>query len=172
MSHATKYPHERHRHHPPTPMLPSPETRACGFVRRSKDPVKMTHAEMALVERGLGAKRAHAKSQSVTMMEQVCVRTWAQRRSRCAHACAGVGRAHPLASRRDTELIVGLCMHESNQPRPGVAPGDPQHEAEGWTWCPRGRDMIRQSKDPSPALPGDGSTSHASNTTSSLTTSK
>ena len=36
-----------------------------------------------------------------------------------------------------TELIAGLCKRESNQPRPGVAPGDPQHEAEGWTWCPR-----------------------------------
>ena len=31
------------------------------------------------------------------------------------------------------ELIVDLCKRESNQPRPGVAPGDPQHEAEGWT---------------------------------------
>ena len=39
-----------------------------------------------------------------------------------------------------TEVIGGLCKHESNQPRPGVAPGDPQHEAEGWTWCPRGRE--------------------------------
>ena len=25
-----------------------------------------------------------------------------------------------------TELIVGLCKRESNQPRPGVAPGCPQ----------------------------------------------
>ena len=28
-----------------------------GFVRESKDPAKMTHAKMALVERGLGAKQ-------------------------------------------------------------------------------------------------------------------
>ena len=58
-----------------------------------------------------------------------------------------------------TELIVGLCRRESNQPRPGVAPGDPQHEAEGWTWCPRGREnaddavtrpsvFVRESKHP------------------------
>ena len=26
------------------------------------------------------------------------------------------------------------------QPRTGVEPGDPQHEAEGWTRCPRGRE--------------------------------
>ena len=31
-------------------------------VRINKDPAKMTHAKMDLVERGLGAKRAHAKS--------------------------------------------------------------------------------------------------------------
>ena len=35
-----------------------------GFVRGKKDPAKMTHAKMDLVERGLGAKRARAKSQS------------------------------------------------------------------------------------------------------------
>ena len=37
---------------------------AHGFVRRNKDPAKMTHTKMAPVKRGLGAKRAHAKSQS------------------------------------------------------------------------------------------------------------
>ena len=42
-----------------------------------------------------------------------------------------------------TELIVGLCKRESNQPRPGVEPGDPQHKAEGWTQCPRGREHMR-----------------------------
>ena len=46
----------------------------CGYatwslphIGRLEDPVKMTHAEMALVERGLGAKRAHAKSQSAVL---------------------------------------------------------------------------------------------------------
>ena len=39
------------------------------------------------------------------------------------------------------ELIVGLCKRESNQPRPGVAPGDPQHEAEGWTSSSRAESM-------------------------------
>ena len=38
------------------------------IVRRYKDPAKMTDAKMVLVERGLGAKRAHAKSQLVKMM--------------------------------------------------------------------------------------------------------
>ena len=58
------------------------------------------------------------------------------------------------------ELIVDLCKRESNQPRPGVEPGDPQHKAEGWTQCPRGREhaqrrsysrpslFVRESKDP------------------------
>ena len=67
-------------------------------------------------------------------------------------------QAYPLVA-SVTELIVGLCRRESNQPRPGVAPGDPQHEAEGWTWCPRGREsaddaatrpsvFVRESADP------------------------
>ena len=34
------------------------------IVRRKEDLAKMTHAGMALVERGLGAKQAHAKSRS------------------------------------------------------------------------------------------------------------
>ena len=43
------------------------------LYREIKDPAKMTNAKIDLVERGLGAKRAHAKSQSVMMMERVCV---------------------------------------------------------------------------------------------------
>ena len=35
------------------------------------------------------------------------------------------GAAH-LVVASVTELIVGLCKRESNQPRPGVAPGCPQ----------------------------------------------
>ena len=35
------------------------------------------------------------------------------------------GAAHPVVA-SVTELIVGLCKRESNQPRPGVAPGCPQ----------------------------------------------
>ena len=77
----------------------------------------------------------------------MCVRTWAEAQQVCERMC-----------RRGTErtlsrLVVGLCMHESNQPRPGVAPGDPQHEAEGWTWCPRGlreyaQQVLLYGKDP------------------------
>jgi hypothetical protein len=48
-----------------------------------------------------------------------------------------------------TELIVGQCKRESNQPRPGVAPGDPQHEAEGWTLCPRGREHAQRCSESS-----------------------
>jgi hypothetical protein len=82
----------------------------------------------------------------------VCVRTWAEAQQVCERMC-----------RRGTErtlsrLVVGLCMHESNQPRPGVAPGDPQHEAEGWTSssgaesmrsdaATRASDFVRQSQD-------------------------
>ena len=40
-----------------------------------------------------------------------------------------------------------LCTPESRtQPRTGVEPGDPQHEAEGWTRCPRGRENAGRSK--------------------------
>ena len=64
------------------------------------------------------------------MMERVCA--WAEV-VRCVHArVQACGAAHPVVA-SVTELIVGLCKRESNQPRPGVAPGDPQHEAEGWT---------------------------------------
>ena len=67
-------------------------------------------------------------------------------------------QAYPLVA-SVTELIVDLPERESNQPRPGVAPGDPQHEAEGWTWCPQGREsaddaatrpsvFVRESEDP------------------------
>ena len=45
-----------------------------------------------------------------------------------------------------TEVIVGLCKRESNQPRPGVAPGCPQHEAEGSTWCLRGSECMRSEQ--------------------------
>ena len=77
----------------------------------------------------------------------------------CVQACSA---AHPLSlapTAAVTGLLVGLCMRESNQPRPGVEPGGPQHEAEGWTLCPRSREhahdaasrlslFVRERKDP------------------------
>ena len=45
-------------------MNPRDRARTSAFVRGNKDPTKMTYAEMVLVKRGLGAKRAHANSQS------------------------------------------------------------------------------------------------------------
>ena len=55
---------------------PSTESCARRFVWGNKDHAKMTHAKTAPVKRGLGAKRAHTKSQSVKMMVgRVCV--WA-----------------------------------------------------------------------------------------------
>ena len=72
------------------------------LYREIKDPAKMTNAKIDLVERGLGAKRAHAKSQSVMMMMGwLCVRAGAL--GVCVHTC---GAAHPLAPRRGTELVV------------------------------------------------------------------
>jgi len=45
---------------------------------------------------------------------------------RCVHArMQACGAAHPVVA-FVAELIVGLCKRESNQPRPGVAPGCPQ----------------------------------------------
>ena len=46
---------------------------ASGSVRQNKDPAITTHAKLALVERGLGAKRAHAKSQSQYVDNGMCV---------------------------------------------------------------------------------------------------
>ena len=40
------------------------------IIRAKKDPAKITHAKMAFVERGLGAKQAHAESPSVKGREQ------------------------------------------------------------------------------------------------------
>ena len=92
----------------------------------------MTYAKIVPVKRGLSAKRAHANSSSMMLMfimERACV--WAE--VMCMRACSA---AHPLSLASTdavTRLIVGLYMRESNQPRPGVAPGDPQHKAVGWT---------------------------------------
>ena len=62
----------------------------------------MTNAKIDLVERDLGAKRAHAKSQSAKMMMGwLCVRAGAL--GVCVHTC---GAAHPLAPRRGKELVV------------------------------------------------------------------
>jgi len=44
--------------------------RARIFVLGNEDPAKMTHAEMALVQRGLGTKQAHTKSQSAVLAWQ------------------------------------------------------------------------------------------------------
>ena len=57
---------------------------------------------------------------------------------RCVHArVQAYGAVHPVVA-SVTELIVGLRKRESNQPRSGVAPGCPQHKAEGSTLCLRG----------------------------------
>ena len=106
---------------------PNRESCACRFVRAKKDPAKITHAKMALVERGLGAKRAHAKSQSVMMMMGwLCVRAGAL--GVCVHTC---GAAHPLAPRRGTELVVARparagfehsLARELNPATPGMRP--------------------------------------------------
>ena len=43
------------------------ESCARRFVRAKKDHAKMTHAKVAPVKRDLGAKQAHAKSQSAVL---------------------------------------------------------------------------------------------------------
>ena len=54
---------------------------ASAFVRANKDPVKTTHAKMALTERGLGAKRAHTKSRSLELRKGGDLGTARQRRA-------------------------------------------------------------------------------------------
>ena len=51
-------------------------------------------------------------------------------------------KAHRRTSRRYARrlaAVASLRERDSSAPRPGFEPGDPQHEAEGWTQCPRGR---------------------------------
>ena len=97
---------------------------------------------MALVKRALGAKQAHAKN-TVSKVEDAALKAMVRvTLMRYEGLGFNVPNAYPLVA-SVAELMVGLCMRESNQPRPGVAPGDPQHEAEGWTLCPRGRQSMR-----------------------------
>ena len=71
-----------------------------GFVRESKDPAEMTHAKMALVERGLGAKQAHANhSQHDGSMQ-------------CVHA-----HADPLMSERNQSDCI---LHHMSQTASGL----------------------------------------------------
>ena len=81
------------------------------------------------------------------IMERACV--WAE--VMCMRACSA---AHPLSLASTdavTRLIVGLYMRESNQPRPGVAPGDPQHKAVGWT-SSSGAESMRSDAASRPSL--------------------
>ena len=50
----------------------SAESCARRFVWGNKDHAKMTDAKTALVKRGLGAKQAHAKSQSAVLSWLMC----------------------------------------------------------------------------------------------------
>ena len=59
---------------------------------------------------------------------------------------------HTLCCLSLPALIVGLCKRESNQPRPGVEPGGPQHEAEDWTLCPRSREHAQRCSYSRPSL--------------------
>ena len=138
---------------------PSTESCACKIVRGNKHLAKMTHPILAPVKRGLGTKRAHTKPQSARWKTVLsCFRYGAHDAREGMEVEGSTWQTYPHVA-SVTELIVGLCRRESNQPRPGVAPGDPQHEAEGWTWCPRGREsadnaatrpsvFVRESEDP------------------------
>ena len=53
--------------------------------------------------------------------------------------------SQPASTTAVTGLVVGLYMRESNQPRPGVEPGDPQHKAEGWTSSSGAESMRRDA---------------------------
>ena len=88
----------------------------------------MTHVKLALVERGLSAPSKHRQHN-----ELWCSHGYGARDAGEGVRVEGSKRQpYPLID-SVTELIAGLCKRESNQPRPGVAPGCPQHEAEGST---------------------------------------
>ena len=107
---------------------PSTESCARRFVWGNKDHAKMTHAKTAPVKRDLGAPSKHTQNHS-----QRCSHGYGARDAGEGVRVEGSKRQpYPLID-SVTELIAGLCKRESNQPRPGVAPGCPQHEAEGST---------------------------------------
>ena len=84
-----------------------------------KDPAKMTNAKIDLVKRGLGAKRAHAKSQSVKMMVgRVCVQAGALGRCVCTRAAqrtlsrlveARISKFRDLRERESNAAPPGSC---------------------------------------------------------------
>ena len=85
----------------------------------------MTYAKMTLVKRALGAKQAHAKT-TVSKVEDAALKAMVRvTLMRYEGRGFNVPNSYPLVA-SVAELMVGLCMRESNQPRPGVAPGCPQ----------------------------------------------
>ena len=85
----------------------------------------MTYAKMALIKRALGAKQAHAKN-TVSKVKDAALKAMVRvTLMRYEGLGFNVPNAYPLVA-SVAELMVGLCMRESNQPRPGVAPGCPQ----------------------------------------------
>ena len=60
-SHISQYSHDTSGRHDGGPSQ-SAQSSVRRFVWGKKDPAKITHAKMTLVERGLGTERAHANS--------------------------------------------------------------------------------------------------------------
>ena len=117
------------------------EQAACAdFVRGNKDPAKMTYAKMR------PGRQAGTHTMTVSKGGRCCSHGYGAHDARKGMTVKGSKRqAYPLVA-SVTELMVGLCKRESNQPRPGVAPGCPQHEAEGSTWCLRGSECMRSEQ--------------------------
>ena len=66
-THGTHHMIQPNAHARPDMRQPSTESCARKFVWGNKDHAKMTHAKTAPVKRDLGAKQAHAKSQSAVL---------------------------------------------------------------------------------------------------------
>ena len=75
------------------------------------------HAAVSTCKRAEGGVRAHGMRVGMRGERTALPQNMPRRLSRCEPAKARI-----------------------EQPRPGVEPGDPRHEAEGWTRCPRGRE--------------------------------
>ena len=72
----------------------------------------------------------------------------------------GLAEVPGIVSEDATTALRSVCVctslarieQSSVSPRPGFEPGDPQHEAEGWTQCPRGRES-KQAADSGSSVP-------------------
>ena len=109
---------------------------------QDNDRAKSAYSRIALIERGLSAVAASANRNQLGNMEAMAAAAACRTGLGCAQAqTSSSDRAHTVTRQpRPARSSTRESNESSQQPRPGVEPDDPQHEAEGWTRCPQGRE--------------------------------